>query len=183
MALTQEGLSFVKSWEGFRARVYICAAGYPTIGYGHVVGAGERAKYTKDYVMTEPEALALLNQDLKRFESTVDNYVKVKISQRQRDALVSFCYNVGTGALVNSTLLRKLNTGDYNGAASEFLRWCRGGNPSRVIEGLKRRREAEHITFVKDIPKAKLKLHLLPPADRSVIPIGEGEYVRFARCG
>jgi lysozyme len=183
MSLTLEGLSFIKNWEGFRERLYICAAGFPTIGFGHVIVASERTKYHKDYVMSKEEALELLSRDLKRFESTVDNYVKAKLTLHQRDALVSFCYNVGTGAFTNSTLLKKLNAGDFNGAALEFLRWCRGGNPSHVIEGLKRRREAEHIIFAKDIPKSKLKLFALPPADRSVIPIGEGEYVRFARCG
>lgn len=77
----------------------------------------------------------------------MSKYVKVKLTQNQFDALVSFVYNVGVGAFRTSTLLRKLNNGDYVGAAAEFKRWKFGGG--KELPGLVRRRKAEEQLFLR----------------------------------
>ena len=82
------------------------------------------------------------------YESDVSNLVKVKLTQGQFDALVSFAYNLGARALSTSTLLQKLNAGDYTGAADEFPRWNKAGG--KVLPGLTWRREAERALFLSD---------------------------------
>jgi lysozyme len=98
--------------------------------------------------ITQSEADALLAKDLVRFEQAVDGAVKVPINQSQFDALVSFAFNCGVGALQESTLLRLLNQRDYIGAAAQFDRWVKG--PNGPLPGLVRRRDAEEALFRKD---------------------------------
>ena len=88
----------------------------------------------------------LLKTGLVSYENDVLKLVKMKLSQNQFDALVSFAYNVGSRALSTSTLLKKLNAGDIKGAADEFLRWNKAGG--KVLNGLPRRREAERALFL-----------------------------------
>lgn len=181
--LTPEGYSFIKSWEGFRANMYRCAAGVLTIGYGHVVKPGEEAGF-KAKPLTEPQALALLIKDLERYEAAVDKYVKVNLQPRQRDVLVSFCYNVGIRGLMTSTLLKKLNAKDFSGASNELLRWVKGGHPPKTIDGLLRRREAERRIFIQGILKMYMKSGLKAPLDICLLPVSweHPDYVRRARC-
>jgi len=87
----------------------------------------------------------LLKNDLNVFEKAVGELVKVKLSQSQFDALVSFAFNVGSGALKRSTLLRKLNAGNYVDAANEFHRWNKA--KGKVLKGLSRRRASEAYLF------------------------------------
>ena len=135
MKISPAGIALVKQFEGLRLEPYYCSAGVLTIGYGstgaHVV-AGK--------AITEAEAEALLVKDLARFEAGVSELVKVKLSQNQFDALVSFAFNCGEGALAESTLLRKLNAGEdpNTTAKAELPRWTNNG-----LAGLVRRRAAE----------------------------------------
>ena len=96
--------------------------------------------------ISEDEAEALLAADLKTAESGVSRLVSVPLAQNQFDALVSFAYNLGAASLMSSTLLRKLNAGDYNDAADELPRWVYAGG--RVLPGLVRRRNAEQRLFL-----------------------------------
>ncbi|MEM6596590.1 MAG: glycoside hydrolase family protein [Cyanobacteria bacterium P01_C01_bin.69] len=134
------GLELIKSFEGLRLNAYLDAVGVWTIGYGHTrtAGPGQRVSFA--------EATALLREDVATFEKAVTRAVRVPITANQYAALVSFAYNVGSGALNSSTLLRRLNAGDTFGAANEFLRWNRAGG--RVLAGLTRRREAERALFL-----------------------------------
>ena len=93
----------------------------------------------------------LKRQDLSRFENAVRTHVTVPLTQSMFDALVSWTFNVGAGRIApnGSTLARKLNAGDYEGAADELLKWNRAGG--RVLSGLTRRREAERQMFLRDI--------------------------------
>jgi len=141
MNINPAGLKLVKEFEGLRLKAYRCPAGVLTIGYGHTGGVRE------GQVITEAEAEELLKKDLLIFERGVKNYVKVPLTDNQFSALVSFAYNVGLGAFGKSTLLRKINSRDYNGAAAEFARWNRGGG--KILPGLVRRREAEKALFNK----------------------------------
>ena len=132
----------IKKLEGLSLTAYKDESTY-SIGYGHA-GAKPGQK------ITEAQAEALFNQDIGRFEKAVQTYVKVPITQNQFDALVSLSYNIGIDAFRKSTLLKKLNQGDYAGAQKEFGRWVYGDN-KRVISALVKRRKAEADLFGKDI--------------------------------
>lgn len=135
--ITHNGLTLIKQFEGFRAEPYLCPGGYWTIGYGHVI------KNPKDYPysLTNDEALELLMQDVVRAESAVLCLIRVPLTKGQFDALVSFTFNLGSGALQRSTLRRKINRGEYTDAPAEFMKWVWAGG--RKLNGLIRRREAE----------------------------------------
>jgi len=90
----------------------------------------------------------MLRRDLGEIEEAVNDLVTVEISQRMFDALVSFAYNAGAGNLRRSSLLRKLNQGDIQGAADQPLRWNRARG--RVLPGLTRRRLAERNPFPRE---------------------------------
>ncbi len=139
-SINAAGLNLIKDFEGLRLNSYRDAVGVWTIGYGHTSTAGPGQRITNE------QATALLRQDVATFEKAVSQAVSVPITNNQFAALVSFTYNVGSGALNNSTLLRRLNAGDTNGAANEFLRWNRAGG--QVLAGLTRRREAERSLFL-----------------------------------
>lgn len=141
MKISQTGLDKIKRHEGLRLYPYKDEAGHWTIGYGHKLLPGEW--YDK---INEQQAEDLLRQDLAIAESAVNDLVKVPLSQNQYDALVSFVYNVGVNAFRESTLLRKLNAGDYTGAAAEFPRWKYAGG--KVSSILVRRRAREQDLFV-----------------------------------
>ncbi|MEO0537654.1 MAG: lysozyme [Cyanobacteria bacterium P01_A01_bin.123] len=134
------GIRLIKSFEGLRLKAYQDAVGIWTIGYGTTSGV------RPGMVITEAEAERLLRRDVDKFERAVSSLVKVSINDNQFAALVSFSYNVGSSALGDSTLLRLLNQGNYQGAADQFPRWNRAG--SRVLAGLTRRRNAERALFL-----------------------------------
>lgn len=150
MNTSQKGIDLIKSFEGCRLKAYKCPAGIWTIGYGHTSGVKEGQMIT--FSMAEQ----FLKQDLKRFETSVNNLVTVAITQNQFDALVSFCYNLGAMALKSSTLLKKLNNGDYNGAAEEFDRWVYANGVK--LQGLVRRRAAEKELFKQSLKSNRYKV-------------------------
>jgi len=139
MITSKKGVSLIKFYEGFRAQAYICPAGVPTIGYGTTSGVKMGMR------ITEADGERLLQADLRRFEAAVERYVKVKLSQTQFDALVSFVYNLGEGNFASSTLLKLLNQGRYDLVGDQLMRWNRGGG--RVLDGLTKRRQAETDLF------------------------------------
>lgn len=151
MKTSQTGINLIKSFEGLALTAYVCPAGVLTIGYGHTgpdVQQGQR--------ITEQQAENILKSDLKRFESAVSSLVKVPINQHQFDALVSFAFNCGIGALSDSTLLKRLNAGEdpNNVVKEEIPRWNKGEG-GRVLEGLTRRRMAEVELFCQAAPQLK----------------------------
>lgn len=137
MRISEQGLKLIRSFEGFSAIAYTCPAGYPTIGYGHVVKSGE----TFAGAMDESAALALLRADVADAEAAIGRLVMVPLTQFQFDALASFIYNVGAGAFQRSTLKRKVNREEHEDAALEFGRWIWAGG--RKLPGLVKRRAAE----------------------------------------
>ncbi|EDK4881353.1 lysozyme [Salmonella enterica] len=148
MRISERGVSLIKEFEGCSLTVYPDpgTGGEPwTIGYGwtHSVD-GKPVK--PGMMIDEATAERLLKTGLVGYENDVSKLVKVKLTQGQFDALVSFAYNLGARILSTSTLLRKLNAGDYAGAADEFLRWNKAGG--KVLNGLTRRREAERALFL-----------------------------------
>lgn len=141
MKISQKGLNLIKSFEGLELKAYKDSVGVVTIGYGSTgthVSMGQ--------TLTVQQAEELLRKDVSRFEEGVGKLVKVTINQNQFDALVSFSFNLGLGNLSSSTLLKKLNAGDYEGASLEFERWNKAGG--KVLNGLTRRRLAEKELFL-----------------------------------
>ncbi|MBX4336602.1 lysozyme [Bartonella raoultii] len=138
--ISQEGLALIKQWEGLRLSAYEDSIGVWTIGYGHTSAAGAPCVY-QGMQITEEEAEKILCKDLKQFESFVAQTVNVPLSDEQFAALVSFCYNIGTEAFHRSTLLKKLNKGNYEAVPIELQKWTRAGG--KQIQGLVNRRVAE----------------------------------------
>lgn len=137
MKLSTEGLDLIKRFEGFRGRQYNDVAGFLTIGYGHRIVPPESFANG----VSEPQGAAILEADVSEAEKAVSELVKVEMTQGQFDALVDFCFNLGAGRLMKSTLLRALNAGRYEAAAEQLLLWDLAGG--EVNLGLKARREAE----------------------------------------
>jgi lysozyme len=139
MLLSQRGAKLIQAFEGLHLRAYQDSVGVWTIGWGH----------TKDVhqgqVITRARAEELFREDVLTFERAVASCVKVAITQQQFDALVSFAFNLGVGALRKSTLLKMLNNQDYQGAAQQFGRWTRAGKVE--LAGLVKRRAAERKLF------------------------------------
>lgn len=135
------GLNIIKEFEGLRLQAYKCPADRWTIGYGHTAGV------SANDVITEAQAISLLCQDVAESERAVNHYVHGPLTQNQFDALVSFVFNLGVGNFRTSTLLKKLNAGDNDGAAQEFGRWIHAGG--KALPGLVRRRAAERALFLK----------------------------------
>jgi lysozyme len=141
MKIGEKGLKLIKRFEGLKLSAYYCPGGILTIGYGHTgkdVFQGQR--------ITVQQAEDLLRKDVERFEKAVERLVTVELSQEQFDALVSFTYNLGEGALAKSTLLKVLNRGEYSKAAVQFDQWNKAGG--KVLAGLVARREAEEQLFL-----------------------------------
>ena len=145
MSLSQSGLNLIKSHEGLRTTAYQDPVGVWTIGYGHTGTAKPGQK------ITEAQAEQLLRQDVGWAQDAVRKNVKVPLTQGQFDALVSFTFNLGAGALGRSTLLKKLNAGDYAGAQAEFGKFVHAGG--RVLPGLVRRRNEEAQMFGNQRPQ------------------------------
>lgn len=146
MKTSDKGLALIKSFEGFRARPYLCPAGVPTIGYGATYYPDGKKVTMRDKPVSEADATAMLRSMLVQYENGVERYVQVPITQGQFDALVSFAYNLGLAALKGSTLLRLVNERNFVGAAAQFSRWNKASG--KVLPGLTRRREAERKLFV-----------------------------------
>lgn len=136
--VNQEGVDLIKRWEGLELKAYTDSAGVLTIGYGHTSAAGAPKVYA-GMTISEPEAEAVLKSDLSKFEERVSRLVKVPLTDNQFAALVSFDFN--TGALHKSTLLKKLNAGNYEAVPGELSKWVNAGG--KKLKGLVNRRAAE----------------------------------------
>lgn len=153
MRTSSDGINFIRKWEGLKLFIYKDAGNKPTIGYGHLLIKNEREIYKTG--ITVNQAIDLLVKDLKRTEDGVNRLVKVPLTQNQFDALVSFSYNVGLDededyipeGLGDSTLLKKLNAGDYVGASEEFTKWV--NVEKKPVKGLLLRRQAEKNLFLR----------------------------------
>lgn len=140
MKTSAAGINLIKEFEGVRLKAYRCPADVWTIGVGHTSAAGPPA-VKPGMEITNAQAMKILAQDLVQFEDGVDSAVKVPLKQNQFDALVSFAFNVGLGALAKSTLLKKLNAGQYDAVPAELMKWTKAGG--KELPGLVRRRRAE----------------------------------------
>jgi lysozyme len=142
-ALSDTGLQLVKVSEGCRLVPYRDSVGVWTDGYGNTHGVVPGGP-----PIGQAKADADLRRNLAGAEADVARLARVALTQGQFDALVSFTFNLGAGALGGSTLLRRLNAGDAAGAAAEFGKWIHAG--SEVLPGLVTRRAKERALFEGD---------------------------------
>jgi len=140
MKVSNNGINLIKRFESLKLEAYRDSVNIPTIGYGHTHGV------KMGDIITGEQADAFLREDLQVAELTINTNVKVKLTQNQFDALASFVFNLGSGNFVKSTLLKKLNLGDYAGAADEFGKWVNAGG--KKLNGLVKRRAAEREVFL-----------------------------------
>lgn len=139
----QRGLALIKQFEGCKLQAYPDPAtgGKPwTIGYGHTKGVKPSDQ------ITQAQAEAFLSEDLAVFELTVNSAIKCLMTQNQFDAMVSLAFNIGGGNFAQSTLVKKFNAGDVQGAADQFPRW-KFANGNEML-GLIKRRAAERELFL-----------------------------------
>ena len=145
MQISKTGIELIKRFEGLELKAYQDSVGVWTIGYGWTQPVDGK-KICPGMVIDQATADRLLKCGVVQYEQGVNQLVKVKITQGQFDALVSFAYNLGIRSLSTSTLLQKLNAGDKQGAANEFGRWVNAGGVK--LNGLVTRRAAERELFL-----------------------------------
>jgi lysozyme len=181
MRLSARGLGLIKKFEGLRLTAYKCSANVDTIGYGHT-----GSDVYPGLKITEEEAQRLLEEDTISAQQCVSSFVTVKINQNEFDALVSFVFNVGSTAFINSTLLKLLNQKSSRiVVAAEFSRWVKAGSDVPV-PGLVRRRAEEKKLFLEKVKHPLLKKSILAkkdtylknhPVDSSTLPAEQKLFV------
>ena len=139
MKISPDGLQFIKDAEGCKLAAYLDSVGVPTIGVGHTKGVHG------GMTITQLQADKFLEDDLEDVYRCIEGYVHVPLSQGQFDALCSFIFNLGCGSFKGSTLLNRLNKGDYTAAAEQFPRWVNAGG--QKLAGLVKRRAGEAEMF------------------------------------
>ena len=139
MIYSKSGIQLTERFEGCRLTAYQDQVGVWTIGYGHTWGVHEGMTCTGD------QAEQWLLEDTQLAQDDVNAHVKVPLTQGEFDALVDFAFNLGRGSLNNSTLLKDLNAGNYQAAATQFEVWDKAGG--KVVAGLLRRRLSEEAEF------------------------------------
>jgi len=132
-----------RQFEGYRAKPYLCPAGVATIGYGSTYYSDGRKVTLEDAPMDEPTARALLMSELEHnyLPGVLRNCPILAADERRCNAIVDFVYNLGIGRLQTSTLKRKINAQDWEGAKEQLMLWTKGGG--KVLPGLLKRRTAE----------------------------------------
>jgi len=132
-----------RRFEGFRAKPYLCPAGIPTIGYGSTYYADGKKVTLNDSSISQKAANDLLMGELQHTYLTgvLRNCPILATDERKCNAIVDFCYNLGVGRLQTSTLKRKINAQDWDGAKEQLMLWTKGGG--KVLPGLLKRRQAE----------------------------------------
>lgn len=173
MKLSTQGLDLIIEFEGLHEKLpdgtykaYRCPAGVWTVYAGCTEGV------TEGRIVTEAEGKAMLAAEMAKHERAVERLVKVPLTQSQFDALVSFSYNVGSGALESSTLLRLLNAGDYDGARAQFGKWTKAAGVE--LAGLVRRRAREAEVFGNAVQAPRMAQRVEAP----VVPVVNSETSR-----
>lgn len=144
MKISAKGIQLIQHFEGCYLDAYLCPANVWTIGYGHT-GMVDGKQIQAGMKITQAKATELLREDMAEFEKHVMRLIDVPLTQSQFDALVSFSFNVGAGALQKSTLRKLLNQGKYQEVPAQLGRWNKANN--KVLAGLTRRRKAEGVLW------------------------------------
>ncbi len=145
MQVSAKGKAFIKSWEGEVLKVYLDAVGLPTAGVGHLLSPAEKKRLKVGTPISAAQSNEWFDRDVAEHAKPVDDLVKVSLTQGQYDALVSLVFNIGAANFAKSTLLKRLNAGNYSAAHDAFDSWVFAGR--KKLLGLIRRRNAEQILF------------------------------------
>ena len=149
MKISNNGINLIKHFEGLSLKPYLDVVNIPTIGWGNTFYEDGTKVTLKDQPVTKERANELLEKIVnKDFADKIFPLIKVKVSQNQFDAMVSLAYNIGVGNFSKSTLLKKVNSGDFDGASNEFLKWNKSGG--KELLGLTKRRQREYEMFKND---------------------------------
>ena len=152
MKVDNIGINLIKKYEGFSSKPYKCPAGVWTIGYGNTYYQTGKKVGPNDKPISVEEATKLLEYTVNEdFATKLSKLVYVELSQNQINAICSLAYNIGSGAFGKSTLLKKVNSLDFGGAALEFEKWAKAGGT--IVQGLLNRRREEKALFEKDIKR------------------------------
>ncbi len=147
MKISENGLDLIEQFEGFRSHAYKCPAGIWTIGIGSTHYEDGTEVHGADAPISKERAYEILKYEIdNHYGKMVNTYLKASTTQNQFDALVSFAYNLGTGALKRSTLMKYHNHRETENASNEFGKWNKAGHI--VLNGLKRRRKAERKLYL-----------------------------------
>jgi len=139
MRISEEGKGLIKKFEGCKLEAYLCSANVWTCGWGATRDVNEKTTWTQE------QADERFDHDIVEFEDYINDYVTAPLHQNQFDALVAWVYNLGPNNLKSSTMLRVLNSGEYEEVPHQMKRWNKAGG--KVLEGLTRRRLAESMLF------------------------------------
>lgn len=146
MKISENGLKFVKQFEGLKLIPYKDTRGIPTIGYGTTFYDDKIPVKLTDPQITADKALTMLETALNHLGDELEPLIKIDLNQNQIDALLDFSYNLGIRAISKSTLLKLLNNGDFEGTSKEFNKWDHSAG--RILPGLAKRREFERQLFL-----------------------------------
>lgn len=150
MTVSERGLEFIARFEGYRARTYNDSGRHATIGIGHLLHYGPVTWRDRLLWWSRAKALRVLRSDAARADHAVTTYCRKDLSQHEHDALVSFTFNCGTGALAHSTLLLDVNRkAAPDIITADFVRWSHVG--LETIPGLVTRRKAEAALYLKGV--------------------------------
>jgi lysozyme len=146
MKLDENGYKLITGFEGLKLKPYLCSARIPTIGYGNTYYSNGKHVTLLDEPITQVEAFDMFKEIADRFALAVNRQLKKTVTQNQFNSLVSFAYNVGTGAFISSTLLKKVNSNPNDPSIkTEFLKWNKAGG--KIVNGLTIRRNQEQINY------------------------------------
>lgn len=165
--VNKAGLDLIKSFEGLFLKPYLDPIGIPTIGFGTIKYPLGAKVTMQDPAITEQQAEQYLQHEVDAKATAVEKMVKVPLNDNEYAALVSFSYNVGSGALQGSTLLKLLNAGtDRSAVADQFLRWNKAGG--KELAGLTRRRQAERSLFLQPVVQSNTEHLPSGPSDEDI---------------
>lgn len=155
LSTSKEGLEHIVKWEGLVLKRYICPAGKPTVGVGHVILPGENYQ-----VITREQAFEILAKDVERFERAIKKHITVPLNQNQFDALVSFIFNTGEGGIINTGVQQAINTSDFASVPARLEEWSkfRVNGKLKVNQGLLNRRKSESQLFMKPMQSVKIAM-------------------------
>jgi lysozyme len=146
MKLDENGYKLITGFEGLKLKPYLCSARIPTIGYGNTYYSNGKHVTFLDEAITQVQAFEMFKEIADRFALAVNRQLKKTVTQNQFNSLVSFAYNVGTGAFISSTLLKKVNSNPNDPSIkTEFLKWNKAGG--KIVNGLTIRRNQEQINY------------------------------------
>lgn len=165
--VNQAGINLIKSFEGLFLKPYLDPIKIPTIGFGTIKYPNGKAVTMQDPAITEARAIELLEWEVAEKTKSIESVVKVTINDNEFAALAAFAYNVGSGALAGSTLLKLLNSGaDRTAVADQFLRWNKAGG--KELAGLTRRRQAERSLFLQPVVQSNGEQLPSGPTDEDI---------------